>query len=589
MFSKIFGIFNLGKFMGKKFNLSEQGSRDLNKAVWACVLTNVAAVLPYFVFLQIIAVVLEPLISGAPADWPGLWMWLGIGVAAAALFFLASKLDYTRTYVASYSESEKNRVAVAERIRKLPMSFFFRKDLSELTTNIMSDCTNIEGVLSHILPQLAANAISTAVICVVLALFNWMLALSVFCMLPVSLAIIFLSKKYQTGHFKTARTVQLEVTAQTQEYIDGVKVIKAFGTKGKKFENMEKSLRNMRKMQIKMEFGVGVLVTGASILLQAGLGITVFVGSSLLVNGAVAFPVFLTFILISSRIYAPVLTILMLLPELFLFATTTKRMRMLATEPIMSGGTPELSRFDVEFKNVTFAYNDKNVVKNLSCVMRQGDVTAVVGASGSGKSTLARLAARFFDVNSGAVTIGGVDVKTIDPEHLMRYMSFVFQDVVLFNDTVKGNIRIGNPDASDGQVLKAARDAMCDEFIAKLPGGYDAVIGENGCTLSGGERQRVSIARALLKNAPIVLLDEATASLDPENEASVQRAISRLIKNKTVIVIAHRLRTVAGADNILVLDNGVLAEQGSHAALMSKKGVYERLYTVQSESLGWSI
>ena len=582
-------MFNIGKLIGKKFNLSEQGSKDLNKAIWSCVLTNVVAFLPYLVFLQIVNLILAPLIDGGETEWWKVWVWFGGGVVSTVLYFFANKFEYKKTYVASYKESEKNRVEVAERIRKLPMSFFFHKDLSELTTNMMADCTNIEHTLSHIWPQLVSNAISTVIICIMLAVFNWVLALSVFCMLPVSFMIVFFTKKRQLKNIGKLRAAQLETASQTQEYIDGIKVIKAFGTGGKKFEQMDNALKNMKKMQMKMEFGTGILVTGAGMLLQAGLGITIFAGTTLLTKGTLDFAVFLTFVLISSRIYAPILTVLTLMAELFYFATTTKRMRMLANEPIMSGGSTVIENYDVAFDHVTFAYNDENVIQDLTCVMKQNSVTAIVGPSGSGKSTVVRLSARFFDVNKGSVKIGGIGVETQDPEHLMQYISFVFQDVVLFNDTICNNIRIGNPNATKAEIMAAAHDAQCDDFVLKLPEGYDSVIGENGGTLSGGERQRISIARALLKNAPIVLLDEATASLDPENEVSIQNAVSKLIKNKTVIVIAHRLRTVAGADKILVLDKGRLIEQGTHDELMKKEGLYCKLYTIQQESLGWSV
>ena len=582
-------MFNLGKIIGKRFNLSEQGSRDLNRAIWACVLTNITSFFPFFIFLQIVNLIIEPITAGTDPEWWKVWAWFGGGVASAVLYFLANKFEYKKTYVASYAESEKNRVAVAERIRKLPMSFFFHKDLSELTTNMMADCTNIEHTLSHVLPELVANGISTVVICIFLAVFNWILALSIFCTLPIAFCIVFFSKRYQVKHIRKLREAQLETAAQTQEYIDGIKVIKAFGTGGKKFENMDNALKNMKKMQVKMEFGTGVLVSSASAILQMGTGITIFVGATMLTGGTLTFAVFLTFVLLATRIYAPILTILTLMAELFYFATTTKRMRTLAQEPVMGGEAREIKDFNIDFDNVSFAYNDDNVISNLSCRISENSVTAIVGPSGSGKSTIARLIARFFDAGEGSIKIGGVDVKTVEPEHLMQHMAFVFQDVVLFNDTVYNNIRIGNPDADEKAVFAAAREAQCDEFAAKLPDGYNSVIGENGCTLSGGERQRISIARALLKDAPIILLDEATAALDPENEVSIQSAISTLIQGKTVIVIAHRLRTVAGADNILVIDEGRLVESGTHDGLIANKGLYERLYTIQQESLGWSI
>ena len=351
----------------------------------------------------------------------------------------------------------------------------------------------------------------------------------------------------------------------------------------------------MKQMAIKMEFGTGVFITGAQMLLQAGVGLTVFVGTYLLTGGKIELIPLLLFFVIVVRLYGPVIVEFTLLPELFYHRIATKRMRTLLTAPVMEGDTEkQLTSWDIVFENVSFSYNAQNpnenvVIKNLTVAIPSDAITALVGPSGSGKSTISRLIARFWDVNEGCVKIGGVDVKTLDPEHLMSYMSFVFQDVVLFNDTVYNNICIGNMEATGEQVMEAARAACCDEFINALPKGYQTMLGENGSTLSGGERQRISIARALLKDAPIVLLDEATASLDPENEALIQQAISKLIAGKTVIVIAHRLRTVAGADKIVVLEEGRMVEEGTHETLMKSKGLYERLYRLQQESLGWSV
>ncbi|MDR1094263.1 MAG: ABC transporter ATP-binding protein/permease [Clostridiales bacterium] len=584
-------MFNLGKAIGKKFGLSEQGGRDLNKAIWACVLTSLVLYVPFLVFIRIVEIVIKPMIDGGEPEWGKAWIWFGVGLAACVVYFFVYGFEYMRTYGASYSESEKARCGVAEKVRKLPMSFFMRRDLSEVTTHMMSDCTNIEQVLSHVLPQLIGALIVMPVVLIALAVFNWAMALAVFCTLPVSIAIVVLSRRYQAKHANRLRAAQLAVSADTQEYIDGIKVIKAFGTRGAKFKKLDDSLKNMSRAQMRMELGVGVLITGATMLLQAGFGITVFVGTALLTGGggALDFAVFLTFLLISSRIYGPVAGSLALTAELFYFAAATKRMRTLNEEPVMGGETPEIGGYGIEFEGVTFAYNEAEVIKGVTCALPQNAVTALVGPSGSGKSTMAYLIARFYDPQKGAVKIGGVDIRSVDPEHLMSYISFVFQDVVLFNDTVMNNIRIGKNGATDEEVVAAAKAARCDEFIRKLPDGYGAVIGENGCTLSGGERQRISIARALLKAAPIVLLDEATASLDPENETLVQSAIAKLIDGRTVAVIAHRLKTVAGADQILVLDGGGIAERGTHAELMGAGGLYAKMFAAQAESAGWQI
>ncbi|HML37031.1 MAG TPA: ABC transporter ATP-binding protein [Bacillota bacterium] len=574
--------------------LTDKGYSDLKKAIAACTLTNLSLMLPFIVTIQLFVELLKPLM-GEEISWNKMWLIFGAGIVGAVLVFLASKNDYKKTYVTSYLEAENTRVSVAERIRKLPMSFFNTRDLTELTTNIMADCTTTEHVLSHVVPQLISNAISITLICILMAVFDWRMAIAIFCTVPVALLVILASKRIQSRLSEKQVESKLKASGQVQEYLEGIKVIKACGLDGAKFSALDSALRLMKKMSIKMEFGTGVFVTGAQMILQAGVGLTVFAGAYLLTSGKIELIPLLMFFVIVVRIYGPVMVEFTLLPELFYHRISTRRMRMLMDASIMEGNMEtKLKRWDIDFENVSFSYNGKDseedvVIRDLTVSIPSDGITALVGPSGCGKSTVSRLIARFWDVNRGRVKIGGIDVKTLEPEHLMSYMSFVFQDVVLFNDTVYNNIRIGNMDAGEEAVIAAAKAACCDEFIRALPEGYQTMLGENGSTLSGGERQRISIARALLKNAPIVLLDEATASLDPENEALIQHAISRLIKGKTVIVIAHRLRTVAGADKIIVLDDGRLVEEGTHETLMQRKGLYERLYRIQQESLGWSV
>jgi len=385
---------------------------------------------------------------------------------------------------------------------------------------------------------------------------------------------------------------KLAASGQVQEYIEGIKVIRACNLDGEKFGALEHALRIMKRLAIVMEFGTGVFVTGAQVVLQAGIGLTVLLGTTLLTGGRIEVLPLLMFVLIVVRIYGPILVELTLLPELLYHQIAVKRMRDLMAVPLMAGSTEkEIKNFNIVFDHVDFHYNEdgEETIKDMSVIIPSGGITALVGPSGSGKSTVSRLIARFWDVSGGKIMIGGVDIKTLDPEHLMSYMSFVFQDVTLFNDTIYNNIRIGNRNASREEVMAAAKAACCDEFTNRLPDGYDTMLGENGATLSGGERQRLSIARALLKDAPIVLLDEATASLDPENEALIQRAISTLIAGKTVVVIAHRLRTVMGADKIVVLDNGRLVEEGTSDELIARRGLFARLYNIQRESLGWTV
>lgn len=499
--------------------LTDKGYSDLKKAIIACTITNLSLMLPFGVTIGIFTELLKPLM-GQKISWTIMWILFGAGIISAILVFIASKNDYKKTYVTSYMEAENTRISVSEHIRKLPMSFFNSKDLSELTTNIMGDCSTTEHVLSHIIPQLYANAISITIICAMLAIFDWRLALSIFCTVPIALLVILGSKKIQNKLGEKHVDAKLKASGQVQEYLEGIKVIKACGLDGSKFSSLDSALRLMKKMAIKMEFGTGIFVTEAQMIIQAGVGLTVFVGVYLLTGGKIELIPLLMFLLIVVRIYGPVVVELTLLPELFYHRIATKRMRTLINTPVMEGYTQtQITNWNIDFENVSFSYNNKNpqedvVIKNLTVSIPSDAITALVGPSGCGKSTISRLIARFWDVNKGRIKIGGVDVKTLDPEYLMSYMSFVFQDVILFNDTVYNNIRIGNLEATEHQVMEAAKAACCDEFVNELPDGYQTTLGENGSTLSGGERQRISIARALLKNAPIVLLDEATASLD---------------------------------------------------------------------------
>jgi ATP-binding cassette subfamily B protein IrtB len=571
--------------------LTDQGYRDLKGAIAACTLTNFSMMLPFGVMIQVIMELIKPL-SGGEISWNRMWLYFGMGIAAAVIVFLCNKHDYKKTYVTSYTQSENTRIALAEHIRKLPMSLFNSKDLSELTTNLMDDVATSEHVLSHIMPQLFANAISITVICAMMAIFDWRMALAMFITVPLAFFIVVFSRRVYGKLHQKHMDAKLAAAGQVQEYIEGIKVIRACNLDGEKFSALENALRTMKRLAVAMEFGTGVFVTGAQVVLQAGIGLTVLLGTTLLTNGQLDFIPMLMFLLIVVRIYGPILVELTLLPELFYFQIAIKRMRDLMEFQPMEGETDRVLRsFDIRFEDVEFHYNDdgEQTISNMNVTIPAGGITALVGPSGSGKSTVSRLIARFWDANKGKVTIDGVDIKTIDPEQLMSYMSFVFQDVVLFNDTIYNNIRVGNMDATREQVMAAARAACCDEFVQKLPNGYETLLGENGSTLSGGERQRLSIARALLKDAPIVLLDEATASLDPENEALIQKAISTLIAHKTVIVIAHRLRTITGADKIIVLDNGRVVEQGTHEELSNRDGLYRKLFTLQQESLGWSV
>ena len=576
--------------MIKKLNLSPKGENDLKQAIFVCVLTNISLFFPYMIIMQIMQTIITPLSTNAPLDTTKLWVLFGLGILAALLYRTSYSVEYDKTYTTAYQECTNIRVEVAEHMRKLPLSFFNRKDLSELTTNIMGDCASVEQMISHSVPQIAANAISIAIVSVMLAFYDWRMTAALLFVLPISLGIIFASRKIQQKFGERHVQAKLDVSKQIQEYLDGIKVVKAFGLSGEKSIALKNSMNRMMKEAITFEGIAGSFVVLASMVLQVGIGVVILVGVNLLTSGDLDILKLLVFTMISTRIYAPILAILTMYAELMYFFTSSKRMQALRQEKTMSGDTDiKLSGYDIEFKNAVFAYNKEDVIKNINISLPQNSVTALVGPSGSGKSTISRLIARFWDLNKGEVLIDGKNIRDIDPEALMKYMSFVFQDVVLFNDTVINNIRIGKEGATDEEVRAAAKIARCDDFISKMENGYDTLIGENGCTLSGGERQRISIARAILKNAPIVLLDEATSSLDPENEVLIQEAISALIKNRTVIVIAHRLKTIAGAGKIIVLNDGAVAEQGTHDELLKLNGLYSGMWTTQQESLGWSI
>ena len=574
----------------KMFRLTEHGTKNLKISIIACTIANLVQFFPFVILMQVMQTFINPLINGAALDTGRLWLWAGLGLLAAVIYYVAYSVEYDKTYTMAYGECTAIRIEVAEHMRKLPLSFFNRKDLSELTTNIMADCNTIEQMISHSVPQSFANGITITLVCIMLAFYDWRMALALFSVLPIALGLIVLSKKAQNKMGERHVQAKLDVSGQVQEYLDGIKVVKAFGLSGEKSIALERALRNMMNKAIVFEGITGSLVTLASMILQVGIGIVILVGVGLLTTGQLDVVAFFIFVMLSARVYGPVLTLLTFLPEIMYLMVSTRRMQKLRTEPVMDGATDvEIKSFDVELRDVTFAYNEDDVIKDVSFTARQNAITALVGPSGSGKSTVSRLMARFWDVNKGAVLIGGTDVKKVDPETLMQYMSFVFQDVVLFNDTVMNNIRLGRKDATDEEVFAAAKAARCDEFIRHMPDGYDSLIGENGCTLSGGERQRISIARSLLKNAPIVLLDEATASLDPENEVLIQEAVSELVKGRTVIVIAHRFKTIAGADQIIVLDEGRLVEQGTHNELIAKEGLYKKLFSIQQDSQGWSV
>lgn len=502
-----------------------------------------------------------------------------------------SYTKYNNTYFTTYEESGKRRLSLAERLRKLPLSFFGKRDLADLTSTIMSDCEVIEKSTSHFIPGLFGSLISTILIAAGLFVFDWRMALAALWVIPVSVLIVILSYKVQDKVLVKFMTAKMSCADGIQEYIETVRDLKANNAEGNYLSGLKNKIKGVEKSNIKAELTTAVFVTGAGMVLKLGIATVALVGSALLVNGTLGVLTFFMFLLVASRLYDPMQAALQNLAAIIAMRTNVARMNEILEYPVQTGNdTLTNSGYDVVFDHVGFAYPGGEVVlKDVSFTAKQGEVTALVGPSGGGKTTVSRLAARFWDIRKGKITVGGMDVAEIDPEKLMSLYSIVFQDVTLFDNTIMENIRLGKKGATDEEVMSAARLANVDEFAEKLPDKWNTNIGENGCELSGGERQRISIARAFLKDAPVILLDEATASLDVENETMIQSALSRLIKDKTVLVIAHRMRTVAGADKIVVLADGVVAEQGKPSELYNKNGIYARMVDLQSASGKWKI
>jgi ATP-binding cassette subfamily B protein len=577
-------------YLQNKFALSEEGSKDLVKGSLYSALANLSMMMPVGLFILMLSEVLNPLL-GKEANTPNLVKYIVLIVVTVIIMFLLHYVQYSSVFVSTYKESATRRIRLATKLKQLPLSFFGKRDLSDLTNTIMSDCTSLEHAFSHAIPQLFGAIISTTIIVIGLISMDWRMGLSVLWVIPVAFIIILTSKKFQSKskiiHFVAKRSCADGI----QECLENIQDIKAYNMSESYIEELDKKLDNAEKEQIRAELIGGACVTSAQAILRLGLATVVLVGSTLLICGETDLFTYLVFLITASRLYDPLSSTLINIAEIFIIEVPINRMKEMENQPIQTGVTEyELKSYDIEFNHVAFSYNENEpVLKDISFVAKQGEVTAIVGPSGSGKSTIAKLAARFWDVNKGNITLGEVDISKIEPESLFESYTVVFQDVTLFNDTVMENIRLGRRDASDKEVLEAAKIAMCDDFVSNMPKGYHTIIGENGSTLSGGERQRISIARALLKNAPIILLDEDTASLDVENETKIQKALTELIKNKTVIVVAHRMRTVENADKVVVLDEGYVVQQGKSKELIEKGGLYRHMVELQSQSLDWSL
>ena len=572
------------------FALSEKGARDLIKAVAWCFVCNLGLMLPVGVVLLTAQHLLQCLTGGA-SPMGGFWLYTGLGFVILALLFVLHWFQYASLYIATYRESANRRVSLAETLRKLPLSFFGDRDLSDLTSTMIADCSSLDQLFSHYVPQLFASILSTIVIGGCMFACNWRMALAVLWVVPVAVLLTVGSKKLQDA-FGTKNILNKRAVADCiQEGLETVRDIKACNRERAYLDELEQRLEQMEKGSIRSELATGAFVCTAQAFLRLGLATTVLAGGALLLSGELSFLFYLGFLFAAARLYDPLGLVLQNIAATFQAKLQIDRMRSILEQPVQGGAESfEPQNYDIVFDHVSFAYRKgAGVLKDVSFTAKQGEVTALIGPSGGGKSTACKLAARFWDVSGGKVTLGGVDISAVEPEALLRYYSMVFQDVVLFRDTVMENIRLGKRGATDEEVLAAARAANCDEFVSRLPQGYHTPIGENGARLSGGERQRISIARALLKDAPIVILDEATASLDVENETKVQEALSRLLSGKTVLVIAHRMRTVEAADKIVVLAGGRVAEEGAPAQLMASGGLFCRMAELQRQSAQWQL
>ncbi|MFG6377615.1 MAG: ABC transporter ATP-binding protein/permease [Lachnospiraceae bacterium] len=570
----------------KRFALSKEGAKGLVKAIAACTFADIVLMFPVGLLYYLV----NDFLNGAVPE--SHYLLYGIGmVGALLLIFLSEFWKYNATYFSTYKESGACRIRLAEKLRRLPLSFFGKKDLADLTNTIMGDVSTTEQMFSHYVPQFYASIISTCFVAVSLFFYDWRLSLAALWVLPVALLIVGFSKKAQNYFSRKQNMAQIAVLDGVQECLETVRDLKSNNAEQEYLNDLYQKIDLLEGRHIRSELGTALFVVPAQMILKLGIASVALVGSMLLIDGTLNLITFFLFLLVVSRIYEPMAFSLQNLAAMNSLQINIDRMNEIENCKEQEGKRSFCPNgYDIVFEQAGFAYNkNETVLENVSFTAKQGEVTALIGPSGGGKSTAAKLAARFWDTDKGRITIGGIDVTSVDPEQLLTAFSIVFQDVTLFHNTVMENIRIGRKDATDEEVMAAARLANCEEFIEKLPDKWNSSIGENGSALSGGERQRISIARAFLKNAPVILLDEATASLDVENETAIQSALSRLIKDKTVLLIAHRMRTVAGVDKVVVLSNGTVAEQGEPEELLHQNGIYAHMVKLQTESQDWAI
>lgn len=578
------------KYLQKKYALSKQGAKDLSKGIIYSALAYISLMLPVALLAYVLNVLLAPLLDQGQKNI-NILFYTVIGIAVLVLIFILHYLQYTVTYIGTYEESKRRRITLAEKLRTLPIRFFHERDLSDLTSTIMSDCAGFEHAFSHTVAQFWGSIISTIIVCIALLIYDWRMGLALLWVAPISFAIVLLSRKLQVKMGKKHINAKLELADGIQECLETVQDIKACNLEEEYLKKLDQKIDNAEKAQISSETMTASLVTAGQMILRLGLATVIVVGNTLMLKGETNLFSYILFLIAASRIYDPLSSAMTNMAELFNVDLQVDRLKSIQNYPEENGEKAySTNGYDITFDHVSFSYEPgKPVLKDVSFTAKQGQVTALVGPSGGGKSTIANLAAGFYDVDSGKITLGGSDIAPIDSVALMKDFSIVFQNVVLFNNTIMENIRVGRKNATDEEVINAAKAAHCHDFIEKLPDGYQTVIGENGSTLSGGECQRLSIARALLKDASVILLDEATASLDVDNETEIQEAITHLIQGKTVLIIAHRMRTVESADNIVVLDDGIVAESGTHHELMQKNGLYHKLVELQSASSNWKL
>lgn len=579
----------LGENLKRKYALTDKGLSNARKGAFWTVIVNLIAMFGVGILYKLMNGFIKTLTDGAALPSP--WLFIGLTAAFALLSYITHLEQYRTTYGLVYTEIKKTRISLAERLRKLPLGYFGKRDLADLTETLMGDVNRLEHVWSHCIGYLYGAYISTAIIAIALFIFDWRMALACLWGVPVAFLLLFGSRSIAKRHSEKAKHTAVTVSDGIQEGIENVREIRSLNREKAYLDEIGTKIDRHEKMLIGGELAAGLFVNAASVIMRLGVATTILTGASLILSGRIDFMLLFMFLLIITRIYAPFDQSLALIAEMLMSQVSANRLNEIhemRTAEGADGFSPK--GHDIVFENVDFAYDDKKVLRGVSFTAKEGEITALVGPSGSGKSTCARLAARLWDVTGGSIKVGGVDIKTVEPEALLTDYSMVFQDVMLFDDTVMENIRLGRRGASDEDVLAAARAANCDGFVNALPHGYQTPIGENGTRLSGGERQRISIARALLKDAPIVLLDEATASLDVENETEVQGALSRLLKGKTVLVIAHRIRTVEAADRIIVLKDGRVAEEGTPSELRNKEnGLFARMAELQSASASWKV